>query len=103
PARLIARDEARKLVLLKIETPKKLPIPVAAPESEAIVGHWTVAVGRTFDAVSPNISVGILSAVHRIWGRALQTDAKISASNYGGPLVDLQGRVLGVLVPLSPD
>lgn len=103
PARLVARDEARKLVLLKIEAPKKLPVPVAAPESEAVVGHWTVAVGRTFDAASPNISVGILSAVHRIWGRALQTDAKISASNYGGPLVDLQGRVLGVLVPLSPD
>ncbi len=38
----------------------------------------------------------------RIWGKALQTDAKVSPTNYGGPLVDIRGRVLGVLVPLSP-
>jgi serine protease Do len=103
PARLVARDEARKLVLLKIDGVTNLRTPIAAPERDAKVGHWTVAVGRTFDAKSPNISVGILSAVHRIWGRALQTDAKISAANYGGALVDLQGRLMGVLVPLSPD
>ena len=52
---------------------------------------------------APNISVGIVSGLNRIWGKAIQTDAKISPSNYGGPLVDIQGRVLGVLVPLSPD
>ena len=50
----------------------------------------------------PNLSVGILSAVGRIWGKALQTDAAVSPNNYGGPLVDIRGRVLGVLVPLSP-
>ena len=38
----------------------------------------------------------------RIHGRALQTDAKISPVNYGGPLIDLAGGVLGILVPLSP-
>ncbi len=41
--------------------------------------------------------------MNRIWGKAIQTDAKISPNNYGGPLVDIRGRVLGVLVPLSPD
>jgi serine protease Do len=46
--------------------------------------------------------VGIISARGRIWGKAVQTDAKVSPSNYGGPLVDLQGRVFGILVPLSP-
>ena len=43
-----------------------------------------------------------LSATNRIWSTAIQTDAKISPANYGGPLIDIQGRVLGVLVPLSP-
>jgi S1-C subfamily serine protease/predicted esterase len=43
-----------------------------------------------------------VSALGRIWGKAIQTDAKVSPVNYGGPLIDIQGRVLGVLVPASP-
>ena len=48
------------------------------------------------------MSVGIVSALKRIWGRAVQTDAKVSPINYGGPLVDVEGKVIGILVPLSP-
>ncbi|HEY1603248.1 MAG TPA: PDZ domain-containing protein [Pirellulales bacterium] len=103
PARLVATDHQRMLVLLKINVEEKLPVPEAASESEMRVGQWAIALGRTFDAPQPNISVGIVSGLNRIWGKAIQTDAKISPNNYGGPLVDIQGRVLGVLVPLSPD
>src|SRR5207253_1130883 len=46
--------------------------------------------------------VGYISATGRIWGKALQTDAKISPINYGGPMVDIEGRVQGILVPASP-
>ena len=35
-------------------------------------------------------------------GRAIQTDANISPANYGGPLIDIEGHVLGICVPLSP-
>jgi serine protease Do len=66
------------------------------------VGQWTIAVGRTFSPEEPNVSVGVMSALDRVWGKAIQTDAKISPNNYGGALVDIHGRVLGVLVPLSP-
>ena len=38
----------------------------------------------------------------RIYGKAIQCDAKVSPINYGGPLVALDGRILGVLVPASP-
>ena len=103
PARLVATDHNRLLVLLKIEPDRPLPVPEAAPESEVRVGQWAIAVGRTFDARQPNVSVGIVSAVRRIWGKALQTDAAVSPDNYGGPLVDLHGRVLGLLMPLSPE
>lgn len=102
PARLVANDTNRMVTLLKIETDKPLPVPEIAPHSEMRVGQWAIAVGRAFAGSEPNASVGILSAVSRIWGKAIQTDAAVSPNNYGGPLVDVRGRVLGVLVPLSP-
>jgi serine protease Do len=102
PAKLLATDHNRMLVLLKIETDEPLAIPEAVPEGDIRVGQWAIAVGRAFDADRPNVSIGIVSAKNRIWGKAVQTDAKISPSNYGGPLVDIAGRVLGVLVPMSP-
>jgi serine protease Do len=101
-ATIVARDHARMLVLLKVNTTEKLPVPVAVPREDMQVGQWTIAVGRTFDAGAVSMSAGILSAKERIWSKAIQTDAKISPLNYGGPLIDIQGRVLGVLAPLSP-
>jgi S1-C subfamily serine protease len=107
PAQLAGRDDSRMLVLLKVPTSgldvkKQLPVPAAAPVTEIRVGQWAIAVGRVFDGDQTNLSVGIISAVNRVWGKAVQTDAKISPANYGGPLVDLEGRVLGVLVPMAP-
>jgi serine protease Do len=102
PAELVATDRSRMLVLLKIKAEGPLPVPEVIPRSEMRIGQWAVAVGRTFDGGRPNVSVGILSATRRIWGKAIQTDAAVSPNNYGGPLVDVRGRVLGVLVPLSP-
>jgi len=102
PAELVATDHNRMLVLLKINIDKPLPVAETAPEKEMRVGQWTIAVGRTFEGKRPNMTVGILSALGRIWGKAIQTDAIVSPNNYGGPLVDIRGRVLGVIVPLSP-
>ena len=103
PAEVVARDHSRMLVLLRAKPDQPLLVPEPAPLEEMAVGQRVIALGRTLDAERPNISVGILSAKNRIWGRAVQTDARVSPSNYGGPLIDLRGRVLGILVPLSPD
>ena len=102
PAEVVATDHNCMLVLLKIATDQPLAVPQIVPEGEMRVGQWAIAVGRTFEADRPNVSVGILSALDRVWGKAIQTDAAVSPNNYGGPLVDVRGRVLGVLVPLSP-
>ena len=102
PAKLVATDHSRMLVLLKVEVDEKLTPPTVAPEKEMQVGQWSLALGRTFEGDRPNVSVGIVSALNRIFGKAVQTDAKVSPANYGGPLIDIQGRVMGVLVPLSP-
>lgn len=103
PARVISTDHNRMLTLLKVDVNEPLVVPPAAPHDELRVGQWGIAVGRTFDATRPNISVGIVSGLNRVWGKAIQTDAKISPANYGGPLLDIEGRVMGILAPLSPD
>lgn len=103
PARLVATDHHRMLVLLKIEPDAPLAVPEVVPEAEMRVGQWALALGRALESEQPSIAVGILSATNRIWGKAIQTDAAVSPNNYGGPLVDIRGRVLGVLVPLSPE
>ncbi len=101
-ARLVATDHSRLLVLLKVDVEEDLVPAEVVPVGEMRVGQWAIAVGRTFEPEQPNASVGIVSALDRIWGKAVQTDAKVSPNNYGGPLVDISGRVLGVLVPMSP-
>lgn len=105
-AKIVATDQTRMLTLLKINEVNDLPVPVAVPKKEIQIGNTAIAVGRTLPASVnelPSVSEGIISAVGRIWGKAIQTDAKISPTNYGGPLIDLTGRVQGVLVPASPN
>jgi len=103
-ARLVATDRTRMVTLLKIDA-AGLPVPAAVPRADMRVGQSALAVGRTLspglDSL-PSVSLGIVSALDRVWGKALQTDAKVSPVNYGGPLIDLEGRVLGILVPASP-
>ncbi|GAB5404758.1 MAG: PDZ domain-containing protein [Aureliella sp.] len=101
PARIVARDFNRELVLLKVEA-SRLPVPNWAEASSIQVGQWAIAVGKTLDATTASRSIGIVSALGRAYDKALQTDAKVSPINYGGPLIDIEGRVLGVLSPLSP-
>ena len=102
PAELIAKDHSRLLVLLKAQGVSGLAVPELVPTDEIRVGEWAVAVGRTFRADRPNISVGIVSALDRMFGKVIQTDAGVSTANYGGPLIDIRGRVLGVVVPIAP-
>ena len=102
-ARIVATDHSRLIVLLKIDVDGPLPVPEFASGEQIRIGQWAIAVGRTFELDRTNSAVGIVSAVNRVWGKAIQTDAAISPNNYGGPLVDVHGRVLGLLVPLSPE
>lgn len=100
-ARQVASDRSRMLTLLKVDASDLTPL-LPAPKAGLQVGQWAIALGRTYDSPFPGLSVGIVSALDRIFGRAVQTDAKVSPVNYGGPLVDLEGRGIGILVPLSP-
>lgn len=102
-AKIAAVDKNRVLVLLKMNIPEsiKLQPATAATRDSFRVGQWTLTLGRVLDKEKPSLTVGVLSAVNRIWGKAIQTDAAVSANNYGGPLCDIYGRVMGILTPMN--
>lgn len=101
PAKHVADDLSRMLTLLKVDA-DGLTVATGFPHDQLRVGQWSIALGRTYASDFPSVSVGVISALNRVWGKAIQTDAKVSPVNYGGPLCSIDGRVMGVLVPLSP-
>ena len=104
PAKKIATDKSRMLTLLKVDA-KGLPVPEFTPSKELKVGQWALALGRALDQDQnnpPSVCVGIISALDRVWGKCFQADSNTSPINYGGPMVDIRGRVQGIIVPASP-
>lgn len=99
-ATLLARDHIRRVALLRVEA-EELPTANWAEADEIMVGQYAIACGMGLGEARPFASLGIVSAVNRRNGLAIQTDAKTSPVNYGGPLIDLEGRVLGLLVPMA--
>jgi len=101
-AKKIATDHLRMLTLLRTNDftgSEIVPMPMRSNASIRI-GERCIAVGRVFSA-EPNLALGIISGKDRIWGKAIQTDVAIGPNNYGGLLIDLEGKVLGIPVPLS--
>mgnify|MGYP006271218541 FL=1 len=105
-AKVTGRDLSRGLVLLKVDVPAgspELTVPEPAPRGGLRVGQWSLVLGRAWDAPGPSVGIGILSATNRAWGKAVQTDASVSPANYGGALLDIAGRVIGILAPLPAE
>lgn len=100
PAHVIGTDALTDLAVLKVETAE---LPAAAwGDSDALeVGALVWAVGSPF-GLQHSITCGIVSAKHRqgLAGNPfqdfLQTDAAVNPGNSGGPLVDAEGRVIGI-------
>jgi serine protease Do len=99
PAKLIGRDPASDIAVLKIEA-KGLPFVKFGDSSKTRVGDWVVAIGNPF-GLGGSVTAGIVSALHRNIGsgpydRYIQTDASINRGNSGGPMFDLNGNVVGI-------
>ena len=101
--RVIGRDLNRRLVLLKCDPKEPLSEAQFVPREKVRPGEWALAVGRVWDLYEPSVAIGIISAVGRCWGRAIQTDAAISPVNYGGPLLNIEGKVFGIIAPLPAE
>ena len=99
-ARLIGRDPASDLALLKIEA-GNLPFVRFGDSTRTRVGDWVVAIGNPF-GLGGTVTAGIVSALHRsiqgagAYDRYIQTDASINTGNSGGPMFDLNGNVIGI-------
>ncbi len=93
-------DKSRGIALVKIEA-ENLKVPDFVHPKDVKVGQWCFVLGRTFGLKDPSVHMGVVSAKDRIFGRAIQTDANTSPANYGGPLIDVQGRIMGISVPLA--
>ena len=101
--RVTGRDLNRRLVLLKCDPKEPLSEAQFVPREKVRPGEWALAVGRVWDLYEPSVAIGIISAVGRCWGRAIQTDAAISPVNYGGPLLNIEGKVFGIIAPLPAE
>ena len=103
PAELVGRDLTRSLVLFRVElSGAELRATPLTAVTHTPVGAWAIAVGRASPSGGHNLSVGVISAHGRLGGRAMQTDASLSPSNYGGPLVNVRGELIGLITPLAP-
>ncbi len=100
PARIIGRDQASDLALLKIDG-ANLPYVNWGDSTRARVGDWVVAIGNPY-GLGGSVTAGIISALHRgitgagAYDRYIQTDAAINMGNSGGPMFDLNGNVIGI-------
>ena len=106
PAKLLGADRSNDLAVLKID-PSAVegglePVQLGS-SADLEPGEPTVAIGSPF-GLEGTVTSGIVSALDRtiqapngfsISG-AIQTDAAINPGNSGGPLLDAQGRVIGV-------
>ncbi len=96
PAKVVHVDMQLDIAFLMPLFPLDRPPLPAVPAAEAVPGQTVVAIGHPF-GLAFTVTQGILSA-HRTWRGIpyLQTDAALNAGNSGGPLLDIEGRVLGV-------
>lgn len=106
-AELIGSDPISDVALLKINK-NNLPYLELGNSDNVLIGEWAIALGNPFGLFEindkPTVTVGVVSAANmsvsadgrRVYKDMLQTDASINSGNSGGPLVDIDGKVIGM-------
>ena len=108
-AEVIGVDKTSDLALLLLNG-NNFPFAEMGDSDDLIIGEWVIALGNPFELFSvsnqPTASVGIISANHmdfgmqkesgRVLQNMMQTDAAINPGNSGGPLVNSEGKVIGI-------
>ncbi|MBP7310162.1 MAG: trypsin-like peptidase domain-containing protein [Candidatus Cloacimonetes bacterium] len=107
-AGIIGMDSIHDIAKLKISG-NKLPHAALGNSDDLIIGEWSIALGNPYGFLmndsKPSVSVGVISALNRsfspredkhIYKGMIQTDAAVNPGNSGGPLVNINGEVIGI-------
>ena len=100
-ARVVGVDEETDLAVLKVDSEREMPFVKLADSDQARVGDWVLAIGSPF-GLNRSVTAGIISQTNRetpstsVFQRFIQTDAAINRGNSGGPLVNMNGEVIGI-------
>jgi serine protease Do len=103
-ARIVGRDPQTDIALIKIDSPQPLPTVPLGDSDRIRKGDWAIAVGNPFQFEN-TLTVGVISAKGRSLGMSpttqsfenfIQTDAAINFGNSGGPLMNINGEVIGI-------
>jgi S1-C subfamily serine protease len=97
PGRVVRRDAARDIAVVRVQGAPEVCLPVAAEWPK--IGDEVFAVGAPAgNDFAFSVARGIVSGTPTVEGRKMiQTDASINPGNSGGPLVDGKGRLVGVV------
>jgi S1-C subfamily serine protease len=110
-ARVLAREPASDLALIRIEAPGKLPSLHLGESDNLVVGQKVLAIGNPF-GLQGTLTTGIVSSLDRTIQTQdsqvplegmIQTDAAINPGNSGGPLLDSHGNVIGINTAIQGD
>lgn len=107
-AGIVGIDQIHDIAKLKISG-NKLPVAKLGDSSDLIIGEWSIALGNPYGFLmndsKPSVSVGVISALNRSFAprqdrhdykAMIQTDAAVNPGNSGGPLVNINGEVIGI-------
>lgn len=107
-ARLVGLDRVSDIALLELKG-KNFDYAILGTSKDIIIGEWVVALGNPFGLFDishkPTATIGIVSTIDLDFGRQqsgrvyqdmIQTDASINSGNSGGPLVNSEGKVIGI-------
>jgi serine protease Do len=97
---VVGRDAKTDIALLRVVRSKPLAASSFGDSDAAKAGDWVLAIGNPF-GLGGSVSAGIISARNRqldaeLYDDFIQTDAAINHGNSGGPLFDMEGRVIGL-------
>lgn len=104
-AKVVGKDDKLDIAVLRLNgDTSNLATAELGDSSKAEIGDWVIAIGNPL-GLSYTVTLGIVSAVHRQipkpngigrYEDLIQTDAAINPGNSGGPLVNAEGKVIGI-------